>query len=38
MEGDLRAEGADSGEERHGVLMMLKQCIQVTQFPAVCVL
>ena len=38
MEGDLRAEGADSGEERHGVSMVLKQCIQVIQLPTICVL
>ena len=37
MEGDLEAEGADSGEERRGVTMLLK-CILVSQFPAVCVL
>ena len=35
--GDLRAKGADSGEERHDVTMVLK-CILVSQFPAVCIL
>ena len=37
MEGDLGAKGADSGEERHDVTMVLK-CILVSQFPAVCIL
>jgi len=35
--GGPRAEGADSGEERRSVTMLLK-CILVNQFPAVCVL
>ena len=35
MEGDHRAKGTDSGEERRGVTMLLK-CTLVSHWPALC--